>query len=198
MARRRDSSSFVKNWFEEIRQTDRPLNAQPPGSGSKEIRLVEYDPSWPAKFEEHADNLRGALGDIALKIEHIGSTSVPGLAAKAKIDVLVVVPDSADEDAYVSLIESAGYTLRLREPHWHEHRFFQPPKKDVNIHVVSRGSTEIGRWLRFRDRLRSNADDRRRYEQIKRELARRKWPDTNAYAAAKGAVIEEIIAGDAE
>ena len=91
-------------------------------------------------------------------------------------------------------METAGYALRLREPDWHEHRLFGPPQKDVNVHVVSRGSTEIERWLVFRDRLRSNADDRRRYEQIKRELARRKWPDTDAYAAAKSEVIEEIIA----
>ena len=166
----------------------------PKETDSKEIRIVDYDPSWPAKFEEHAENIRVALRDMALQIEHIGSTSVPGLAARPKIDILVVVPDSADEDAYVALMETAGYELRLREPDWHEHRFFGPPHKDVNVHVVSRGSTEIRRWLVFRDRLRRNADDRRRYEQTKRELARRKWPDTNAYAAAKSEVIEEIIA----
>ena len=170
------------------------MTSGPQETDSKEIRIVDYDPSWPAKFEEHAENIRVALGHMALQVEHIGSTSVPGLAAKPKIDMLVVVPDSANEDAYVPLLETAGYALHLREPHWHEHRFFKPAQEDVNVHVVSRGSTEIGRWLVFRDRLRSSADDRRRYEQTKRELARRKWPNTDAYAAAKSEVIEEIIA----
>ncbi len=95
----------------------------PQETDSKEIRIVDYDPSWPATFEEHAENIRVALADMALQIEHIGSTSVPGLAAKAKIDILVVVPDSADEGAYVAPMETAGYALRLREPDWSANLF---------------------------------------------------------------------------
>ncbi len=161
----------------------------------KQIRLVEYDASWPAKFATHAAAIAAALGGQALLIEHIGSTSVPGLIAKAKVDILLVVPNSADEPAFLPQMEAAGYQFRIREPHWHEHRLFSPPERDANIHVVSQGCTAIERWLTFRDRLRSDRGDRDLYASTKQELAGQRWPDTNAYADAKGEVIERIIAG---
>lgn len=163
-------------------------------SGTKEIRLVDYDPSWPARFREHAARIATALGDGVIRIEHIGSTAVPGLAAKPKIDVLLVVSDSADEGSYVPQLESAGYELRLREPDFHEHRLLGPGERDANVHVVSVGCIEIERWLTFRDRLRSHPDDRLLYERTKRELALRRWPSTDAYAEAKSEVVERIIA----
>lgn len=163
------------------------------GVEKREIRIVDYDPGWPEKFEAHALSIAGALGGTALRIEHIGSTSVPGLAAKPIIDILVVVPDSADESSYLPQLEAAGYTLRVREPDWNEHRMFRTPEKDAHIHIYSAGCPEIGRNLVFRDRLRQNPDDRRRYEQAKRELAAKEWPDMNAYAEAKTEVIESII-----
>jgi len=162
--------------------------------GEKQIRLAEYDPSWPDQFAVHAAAIIAALGDQAQRIEHIGSTSVPGLIAKAKVDMLLVVPNSADEPAYLPQMEAAGYEFRIREPHWHEHRLFSPPDRKANIHVVSRGCIEIERWLTFRDRLRSDAGDRELYASTKRELARQRWRDTNAYADAKSDVIERIIA----
>jgi GrpB-like predicted nucleotidyltransferase (UPF0157 family) len=163
--------------------------------GGKQIHLVEHDPTWSTRYAEHADVIASALGDRALQIEHIGSTAVPDLAAKPTIDILLVVADSADEPTYVPQLEAAGYELRLREPDFEEHRLLSPPGKDANIHVVSRGSLEIERWLVFRDRLRSSARDRQLYEQTKKELASRPWPDTDAYASAKSEVIERIITG---
>ena len=157
------------------------------------ITIVDYDANWPEKFKTHAETIARALGDSALRIEHIGSTSVPGLAAKPIIDILVVVQDSTDEATYLPQLEAAGYVLRWREPHWHEHRMFKTPEMDVHIHVYSDGCPEIQRNLCFRDRLRVNDDDRRRYEQTKRELAEKEWPDGNAYADAKTEVIESII-----
>lgn len=162
--------------------------------GATRIRIVDYDPSWAEKYEEHARMIRRALGDAALLVEHIGSTAVPGLAGKPKIDILLVVPDSRDESAYVSRLETAGYEFRLREPDWHEHRFLQTPDHGVNLHVVSEGSSEIDRWLLFRDWLRTNADARKKYEATKRRLAKRPWPSGDAYAEAKTDVIEGIIA----
>jgi GrpB-like predicted nucleotidyltransferase (UPF0157 family) len=159
-----------------------------------EIRIVEYDPDWQKKFEAHARIISDALGKSALRVEHIGSTSVPGLAAKPIIDILVVVTDSANESAYLPRLEAAGYVLRVREPEWNEHRMFRTPEKDVHVHVYSDGCPEIQRNLNFRDRLRSNGDDRSRYERTKRELAAQAWPDMNAYAEAKTEVIESIIA----
>jgi GrpB-like predicted nucleotidyltransferase (UPF0157 family) len=164
------------------------------GAEKREIKISDYDPDWPKKFEQHSKRIADALGDTALRIEHIGSTSVPGLAAKPIIDILVVVQNSADESAYLAQLEAAGYVLRVREPEWNEHRMFRTPEKDVHVHIYSVSCPEIQRNLTFRDRLRHNSDDRSRYEQTKRELSAIEWPDMNAYAEAKTEVIESIIA----
>jgi GrpB-like predicted nucleotidyltransferase (UPF0157 family) len=158
------------------------------------IKIVDYDAGWPGKFETHAAVVAAALRDAALRIEHIGSTSVPGLAAKPIIDILVVVENSAAESSYVPQLEAAGYVLHVREPEWNEHRMFRTPARDVHVHVYSLGCPEIQRNLVFRDRLRQNSDDRQRYEQTKRELAAQEWPNMDEYATAKTDVIETIIA----
>lgn len=157
------------------------------------IILVDYDPDWPRMFEREAARIRSALGDKALQIEHVGSTSVPRLCAKPIIDILLVVADSADEPAYVPALEAAGYTLRIREPDWYEHRLLKDPGEAVNLHVFSTGAGEIERMLRFRDRLRSSPADRDRYAAEKRKLARRRWRHVQHYADAKTAVIQEIM-----
>lgn len=157
------------------------------------IEIVDYRPDWPEKFERHRKIISVALDGSALRIEHIGSTSVPGLAAKPIIDILVVVRNSTDESTYLPQLEAAGYVLRVREPDWNEHRMFKTPEMDVHVHVYSAGCPEIERNLIFRDRLRQNIDDRRRYEQTKRELAAREWSDMNEYANAKTEVIEGVI-----
>lgn len=164
------------------------------GVEQRTIQILDYDPIWPQKFEAHARRIAATIGPSALRIEHIGSTSVPNLAAKPIIDILVEVQDAADESAYLPHLEGAGYVLRVREPRWHEHRMFRTPERDVHIHIYSAGCPEIRRNLSFRDRLRRNSDDRLRYEQTKRELAAQVWPDMNAYAEAKTEVIESIIA----
>ncbi len=158
------------------------------------IQIVDYDPTWPELFEREAGRIRSALGERAMVIEHVGSTSVPGLAAKPRIDILLVVPNSADEPAYVPAMEAAGYVLRLREPEWYEHRLFRGPDMDINLHVFSPGCPEIDRMLLFRDWLRSNDADRHLYEQAKRELARKEWKYVQNYADAKTGVVEEILA----
>lgn len=164
------------------------------GIEKRQIQIAEYNENWPNTFELHARSIAAAIGRVALRIEHIGSTSVPGLAAKPIIDILVVVPNSADESAYLPQFEAAGYVLRVREPDWNEHRMLRTPEKDVHIHIYSTGCQEIQRLLGFRDHLRQDAADRRRYERLKRELASKEWSDLNAYAEAKTEVIEEIIA----
>lgn len=159
-----------------------------------QIELADYDPSWPVMFAREAARIRAALADRLLLLEHVGSTAVPGLAAKPKIDILLVVESSADEAAYVPALEAAGYVLRIREPNWHEHRLLEGPGADINLHVFSRGCPEIDRMLQFRDWLRENAPDRELYARTKRELARRAWKYTQDYAEAKTAVVEEIFA----
>lgn len=158
------------------------------------ILIADYDPTWPALFEREAERIRRALGDRVVALEHVGSTSVPGLAAKPRIDVLLVVPDSSDEPAYVPALEAAGYVLRIREPDWHQHRVLKGPDTDVNLHVFSPGCVEIERMLRFRDWLRANDVDRALYERTKRELATRPWKHVQHYADAKTEVVEQILA----
>jgi GrpB-like predicted nucleotidyltransferase (UPF0157 family) len=157
------------------------------------IVLVAYDPEWPARFEREAERIRSALGDKALLLEHAGSTSVPGLAAKPIIDIVLAVPDSADEDGYVPALEAAGYVLRIREPDWFSHRVVKPPDQSANVHIFSEGCVEIDRMLAFRDRLRTNEADRKLYEQTKRALAGRTWTYTQDYADAKTEVVEAIL-----
>lgn len=157
------------------------------------VLLVDYDPAWPALYAREAARISAALGECALLLEHVGSTSVPGLAAKPKIDMLLAVADSANEAAYVPPLEAAGYVLHIREPDWHEHRLFKGPDTDINLHVFTMGHPEIARMIAFRDWLRANETDRLLYEGAKRELAARTWAYTQHYADAKTAVVEEIV-----
>jgi GrpB-like predicted nucleotidyltransferase (UPF0157 family) len=164
------------------------------------VVLVGPNPAWPALFEREATRIRRALGSRLVRIDHVGSTSVPGLVAKPIIDIALVVPDSADEPTYLPALEAAGYRLRLRTPAWEQHRMFKGPDTDVNLHVFGAGSAEVERMLRFRDRLRANPEDRERYAAEKRALARRRWVYVQHYADAKTRIVEEILAraaGDA-
>jgi GrpB-like predicted nucleotidyltransferase (UPF0157 family) len=158
------------------------------------ITLVEYDPRWFQRFEHERNRIVGALGERAISVDHIGSTAVPGLAAKDIIDICLGVADSADESAYLADLVDAGYELRAREPDWHEHRMLRTPEHDVNLHVFTAGSVEITRSLIFRDRLRRVPSERNLYEETKQSLATNEWPTRQDYANAKTDVIEEIIA----
>jgi GrpB-like predicted nucleotidyltransferase (UPF0157 family) len=158
-----------------------------------QIQVVDYDPAWPDLFEREAGRIRAVLGDRVLRLEHVGSTSVPGLAAKPIIDMLLVVADSGDEPAYAADLEAAGYVLRIREPDWYQHRCFKGPDTNLNLHVFSTGCPEIERMLRFRDLLRRDRSARDRYQRAKRELARRDWRYVQQYADAKTTVVEELL-----
>jgi GrpB-like predicted nucleotidyltransferase (UPF0157 family) len=158
------------------------------------IHLAEYDPEWDASFAREAERIRSVLGTRAVQVEHVGSTSVPGLAAKPIVDIVLTVADSADEGAYVPAMEAAGYGLRIREPEWFEHRLFKGPDTDVNVHVFSAGCFEVDRMLQFCDHLRADRADRELYERTKRVLAGRRWKYVQHYANAKADVVAEIMA----
>lgn len=158
------------------------------------IVIADYDTAWPRRFDVERELITTALGPRALAVEHIGSTSVPGLAAKPIIDICLVVDDSADEARYLPRLESAGYELRVREPEWHEHRMLRTPARDVHVHVFTVGSSEIDRHLAFRDWLRTHDADRELYASTKRDLARHDWPTMQHYADAKTTIIENILA----
>jgi GrpB-like predicted nucleotidyltransferase (UPF0157 family) len=158
------------------------------------VYLADYDPAWPAQFAVEADKIRGALSERALLLEHVGSTSVPGLAAKPILDILLVVANSANESAYVPALEQAGYVLRIREPNWYEHRLLRGIGPAVNLHVFSPDCAETERMLLMRDWLRTHPDDRELYEHTKRQLALKTWQYVQNYADAKTAVVEDILA----
>jgi GrpB-like predicted nucleotidyltransferase (UPF0157 family) len=156
------------------------------GRERREIVIADYDAAWPARFSAERSRIAAALGDRALRIEHIGSTAVPGLAAKPIVDILVEVARLEDAD-----LARAGYELRVREE---DHRMFRTPQLDVYVHVSPSGHPDIAAHLAFRDRLRESAEDRAAYEALKRALAERDWEDMNHYADAKGELIREILA----
>ena len=160
------------------------------GREKREIVIVDHDPAWAERYEHERSRIVAALGERVLRLDHIGSTSVPGLAAKPIIDIDLSVADVEDEDAFVPDLVAAGYVLRVREP---GHRMLRTPEKDVHLHVCEVGSDWEQRHLVFRDWLRTHPDDRQRYEDVKRELSRRDWDDMNDYADAKSEVVADIM-----
>jgi GrpB-like predicted nucleotidyltransferase (UPF0157 family) len=155
--------------------------------------FAEPDPTWPQLFAEEASRIRSALGDRALQLEHVGSTSVHGLPAKPIIDVLLVVGDAGDEASYAPSLATLGYVLHGRDLAGHPHRFFKGARSPCHVHVFSEGSAEAQRMVLFRDRLRADATDRELYLETKRRLAEREWGRALDYAEAKGVVVEEIL-----
>jgi len=156
------------------------------------VAVVDYDDGWPRRYEHYAARLREALGERLLLIEHIGSTSVPGLAGKPVIDIVIGVVDPDDEGSYVPDLTSEGYDIRVREP---GHRALRGgvPDSPVNLHCYRPDALEVRRYLAFRERLKVDPVDRDRYAAAKRALADREWPDMNYYAKAKTPIIEEIL-----
>lgn len=158
------------------------------------VHLAPYDPDWPIQYAAEAAKIRTALGAKALVLEHVGSTSIPGLPAKPVLDILLAVADSADEDAYAPALTAQGYRLHIREPDWEQHRLLKGERPTVNLHVFTQGSGEIRRMIAFRDRCRAHPEERRLYEENKRALAGRVWRYVQHYANAKAEVVEAIIA----
>ncbi|MFL0360297.1 GrpB family protein [Curtobacterium flaccumfaciens] len=156
------------------------------------VTLQPADSGWAAVFADHRRRILEALpgsGTDAPVVEHIGSTAVPGLAAKPIVDIVVAVPDVTAEASYLDQLLAAGYELRVREP---GHRLVRTPARDVHVHVYERGAAAVDEYLLLRDHLRADAGDRALYERTKRELLDRSWDDMNAYADAKTAVITAI------
>ncbi len=158
------------------------------------VTLVAYSPEWSIEFRNSKERLQTELGPVALLIEHVGSTSVPGLSAKPIIDVVLVVRDSANEASYVPALQRRlGYELRFREPDWYEHRMLRLARPRVHLHVFSAGCEEVMRMISFRDHLREHPEDRLLYECAKIELASRTCKYMQAYADAKTDVISSIL-----
>ena len=155
------------------------------------VGLLEPDDRWAESYREHERRIATALAAVDVAIEHIGSTAVPGLAAKPIVDIAVAVPDITAEEDYLAPLLAAGYRLRVREP---GHRLVRTPERDVHVHLYGRGDPAIDEYLLLRDHLRRDPADRALYESTKRSLMERSWADMNAYSDAKTEVIEAIKA----
>jgi GrpB-like predicted nucleotidyltransferase (UPF0157 family) len=166
------------------------------GAGpQKDIEVVDPDPAWPQSYDDLAARVRTALGWRAIVIEHVGSTSVPGLPAKPIIDIDLVVADPDDEAAYVPALEAAGFELRVREPWWFGHRLLRSTEPRCHLHVFGPDSPEVVKHRLFRDWLRGDADDRELYAATKREAAaaaKAAGEDMMQYNARKEQVVREI------
>ena len=160
-----------------------------------EVAVVAADPTWPRQAADLVARVRAALGDAVLGLEHVGSTSVPGLDAKPVVDLDLVVADPADEPAWLPALEAEGFVLVVREPWWQQHRALRHEAPRCNLHVFGPDAAEPVRHRLFRDWLASHPEDRARYSRAKHEAAR----ETSAagehvmdYNARKQAVVHEI------
>ena len=195
MARRAyDAASSPKLSFNDHMEPDDRVGAEAVdrfligGPEHRRIVIAAPDPAWTPRYDVNRRTIAGALGRFAIRVDHVGSTSVAGLAAKPIVDVLVAV-DDVDDEHVTARLEAAGYALRVREP---GHRMLRTPDHDVHVHLWPAGSSDVRRHLLFRDWLRIDASDRELYERVKRQLATHDWAETNDYAEAKTDVITAI------
>ena len=169
------------------------LVGEPPARWEN-IVIEDYDPAWAGQFATVSARLSQALGDQIISIEHVGSTAVPGLAAKPIIDIDLSIEDTAAESRYRPALERLGYRLVLREPWWHGHRMLVSAAEDVHLHVWPRDAPEPIRHRLFRDWLCSHPEDLALYATTKRRLARDTAPQPGEYSLAKNDVIDAIYA----
>ena len=158
-----------------------------------QIVVVPYDTGWPADYQGRAGALDEALGDVAMRIEHIGSTAVPGLAAKPTIDIQVSAADLAPLDRYRRPLEALGYAFHEPSLVELDHRFFQAAARAAHIHVCPAGGDWERRHLLFRDYLREHPEDAAHYASLKRSLALAFRLDREGYLSAKSDYIEAAL-----
>lgn len=178
-----------------MEQVDPTVYLIAPARMDGRVFLSPYDPVWPDTFASLAADIRTVLGPVASAVEHVGSTSVPGLSAKPIIDINLLVPDSADETAYIPALERIGYVLHVREPDWHQHRLMRLEEPRVNLHVFTAGSAEHDRMVTFRDRLRADPDACDDYLKTKQRLADQHWDTMQDYADAKSEIVDRLLSG---
>ncbi len=165
---------------------------------SASVVVVDYDPRWPSQYEEEKDRILGAIGDVTVAIEHIGSTAVPGLGAKPIIDIMVAVSRLGDAERCIEPLQEIGYEY---VPEYNdvipERRYFHkgpPGARTYHLHMVELTSGFWERHLLFRDFLRTHPEEARRYHQLKKELAAKFGSDRDGYTEAKTSFIESVIA----
>lgn len=167
----------------------------------RKIVIVEPNSAWPEQFLDAKARINSVLGPTALAVNHVGSTSVPGLPAKNIIDIDLVVRDVKDEDSYVEPLQRSGFRFLFREPNWHQHRFFvdegdRPDSYPINLHVFGPDCSEVERHRIFRDWLAKHPDDLQLYAKVKRECAvatETAGESLQQYTLRKEKVVREIL-----
>lgn len=165
------------------------VNGVPP---VESVTVVAYDPAWPEIYSTLVASIKKDLGSNLLQIDHIGSTAVPGLAAKPVIDIDLTVADAADEKNYLLALENLGYKLIVREPRFHGHRLFHYDNPRVNLHVFTQDNPETIRHLLFRDWLRQSEEDRQLYASAKLEAIKGCDLDIQRYHENKRKIVHDI------
>jgi GrpB-like predicted nucleotidyltransferase (UPF0157 family) len=180
----------------ELKETVAPDTSVPTGWTSTVV-VADYDSRWPALFEEEKALILGAIGHRTISIEHIGSTSVPGLGAKPIIDIMIAVRHISDANGCLQPLQALGYRYIIKhEVEMPRRRYFRKPIRGTathHIHMVEEESEFREHHLLFRDYLRTHTEEARRYYELKKGLARKYSSDRRSYTDAKASFIEAAI-----
>jgi len=160
----------------------------------EEIEVEQYSPLWVEQYEIRRSEIEAAIPEVALSVEHVGSTAVPGLPAKPVIDIDLIVADPEREDSYIPPLEAIGYELTVRERSWYQHRMLRHDNPRVNLHVFGPACPEHVRHILFRDWLRERPVDRQRYADAK-ILAKDGVTNASDYNSRKQNVVRDIYSG---
>jgi GrpB-like predicted nucleotidyltransferase (UPF0157 family) len=163
------------------------------GLESGVVRLVEYDPRWPELFAAEQQRIRDHCGTLALRLEHVGGTSIPGMCAKPVLDIAAGRPRDASIENYVAALTRAGYEHRGERGVPGRHFFRRGQPRAYHLHMVEEGGPLWRDYLAFRDYLRTDAEAARQFADLKRVLAARFARDREAYLDAKSVHVQEIF-----
>jgi GrpB-like predicted nucleotidyltransferase (UPF0157 family) len=169
------------------------MMTEPLGLESGVVRLIEYNPRWPELFVAEAKRIRDHCGASALRLEHIGGTSIPGMWAKPIVDILAGRPHAAAIQDYVSALARAGYEHRGERGVLGREYFRRGEPRSYHLHLVEEGGPLWRDYLAFRDHLRSHPEAAGHFAILKRQLAARFPRDREAYLAAKSAFVEKVL-----
>jgi GrpB-like predicted nucleotidyltransferase (UPF0157 family) len=169
-----------------------------PGLAHGAVQLAEWTPRWGELFAVEAARLRGALGNLAVAIEHYGSTSVPGLVAKPLLDILVGGPDASDAAPYIAALVPLGYDYAANAGVADHLVFGRGTTRTHLVHVVRYGGRAWQRGLAFRDALREDVALRDTYAALKRELAQQYGTERSRYTAGKSVFVQRVLSATRE
>ena len=172
--------------------------AEPLGLESGAVRLVEYDARWPALFAAERERIGGQCGGLALRLEHVGGTSIPGMCSKPVLDIAAGHPRAAPLEAYVAALQRAGYEHRGERGVPGRQFFCRGEPRAFHLHLVEEGGPLWREYLAFRDYLRAHAEAAGRFARLKRDLAARFSRDREAYMEAKSSHVQEVLRRAAE